>query len=178
MHVVSPNFSDLLKPNCEIKTFPDGDSFVSIPNLTSMKNKDVILFHRLYPNQNSSLMQAFLLLSVLRRAGAKTTLVSPYLPYSRQDKALPGEPLSAEEICRMLSSAGVSKLVTLDCHFLKKPGNFTYAGLQIENISMAEKLVEHARKIAGPDLLVISPDAGAGYMAGDNGKSMKKQRGD
>jgi ribose-phosphate pyrophosphokinase len=180
MDVVSPNFSDLMEPNVETKVFPDGDSYVRIDNLSACKGKEVRLFHRLYPDQNSSIFTALLMLDTLKRAGAKTTLVSPYLPYSRQDKVFKeGEALSAEAVCSMLAHAGAGRLVTIDCHFLKKEGESEYGGLKIKNISANKLLVEHAKSKLGEELELISPDQGANYLvAAFGGKSMKKLRGE
>ena len=181
MKLVSPNFSDLMEPNIEFKTFPDGDSYVRIEDIPSCKGKDVSLFHRLYPDQNSAIFHAIQIIDTLKRVGAQTTLVAPYLPYSRQDKTFKdGEALSAEIVCSMLANAGVKKLVTLDCHFLKKEGEFEYAGLKIKNISANKLLVEHAKsKLGEEDIEVISPDQGANYLVSSfGGKSMKKLRGE
>jgi ribose-phosphate pyrophosphokinase len=180
MKLVSPNFSDLMAPNIEFKTFPDGDNYVRIKDIKSCQGEEVLLFHRLYPDQNSSIFNAVLLLDALKRVGARVTLVSPYLPYSRQDKTfLEGEALSAQVLCRILAGAGAERLVTLDCHFLKKEGDFEYSGLKIRNVSANKVLVEHARKkVALEPLEVISPDQGADYLVSEfGGKSMKKVRG-
>ncbi len=181
MYLASPNFSDLLQPNIESKTFPDGDSYVRINELSSCQGEDVKLFHRLYPEQNASIFNAILLLDTLKRVGARVTLVSPYVPYSRQDKTfLEGEALSAQVLCRLLADAGAERLVTLDCHFLKKEGDFEYSGLKIRNLSANRMLVEHARgKIGLEPMEVISPDQGANYLVSEfGGKSMTKVRGE
>lgn len=176
MRFISPNFSDLAEPNIETKAFPDGDSYV---RLSDIKKEDSVLFHRLYPEQNTSIFQAILMLDTLKRAGAPTVLVSPYLPYSRQDKVFrEGEAKSAEIVCNLLADAGAEKLVTVDCHFLKKEGTFTYGKLEIENLSANKLLIEHAKSKAG-EVEVISPDAGAKYLVEDvGGKSMEKKRGE
>jgi len=176
MRFVSQNFSDLLEANIEMKAFPDGDNYIRIPDI---KKEDSTLFHRLYPEQNTAIFQAILMLDTLKRSGVSTTLVSPYLPYSRQDKTFKdGEALSAEIVCKLLSDAGAKKLVTIDCHFLKKEGTFNYGGLEIENISANKLLIEHARKKAG-EVEIISPDAGAKYLVEEaGGKSMEKKRGE
>jgi len=181
MYLISPNFPEIAQPNIEFKTFPDGDSYVRIQSLAACKGKDVSLFHRLYPDQNGAIFQAILLLNVLKKGGVKPVLVSPYLPYSRQDKIfLEGEALSAEILCGLLANAGAKKLVTLDCHFLKKEGEFVYGGLKIENISANRLLIEHAKSKLGAEALeIISPDEGANYLvSGFGGKSMKKVRGE
>ncbi len=180
MNLVSPNFSDLMGSNIEFKNFPDGDSYVRIENLSGCQGEDVNLFHRLYPDQNNSIFHAILLLDTLKRVGARTTLITPYLPYSRQDKTFKeGEALSAQILCSMLKHAGAQRLLTLDCHFLKKEGEFEYGGLKIKNVSANKLLIEHAKKILGSDELeIISPDQGANYLVSDfGGKSMTKVRG-
>ncbi|MBU0527151.1 ribose-phosphate diphosphokinase [Candidatus Micrarchaeota archaeon] len=181
MNLVSPNFSDLMEPNIEFKNFPDGDSYVRIENLSGCQGEEVNLFHRLYPDQNNNIFHAILLLDTLKRVGARTTLVTPYLPYSRQDKTFKeGESLSAQVLCSMLAHAGAQMLITLDCHFLKKEGEFEYGGLKIKNISANKLLIEHAKKILGEDELeIISPDQGANYLVTEfGGKSMTKVRGE
>jgi ribose-phosphate pyrophosphokinase len=181
VHLVSPNFSDIFEPNIEIGKFPDGDSHVRILPLADCKDKDVIVFHRLYPEQNTSLVALLFILDSLKEVGAKhITVVAPYLPYSRQDKKkLNGEVASAFVVCNMLARAGCGKLVTFDCHFLNKEGTAKFGELNIENISMGKDLAAHAKThgFAGEGCEVISPDAGANYLAAAHGgQSYKKVR--
>ncbi len=178
--IVSPNFSDILEPNIEIRKFPDGDSYVRIPDITKYAGKEAKVFHRLYPEQDRSIFQAVLILDTLKRAGVRPVLVSPYFPYSRQDKAFKeGEAMSAEVLCGMLKNADAEKIITIDCHFLKKTGKFEFGGLEIENLSANRLLVEHAKKAAGGEVEVVSPDMGASYLVSEfGGKSMKKERGE
>ncbi|HIH22897.1 TPA: ribose-phosphate pyrophosphokinase [Candidatus Micrarchaeota archaeon] len=186
MQLVSPNFADILPANFEIKNFPDGDSYVRILEPEKYKGQQVTFFHRLYPNQNDSIAQALLVLSVLKKLKCEVTMVAPYLPYSRQDKTFhEGEAESAKIICNLLAGAGVKKLVTFDCHFLKKEGEFKYGKLNLRNISLSKAIIEHAReKFGGNDgtgtpFEIISPDEGANYLVeGAGGKSMKKVRGE
>jgi ribose-phosphate pyrophosphokinase len=177
---VSPNFEDMLKPNIELKKFPDSDSYIRVPQIRECTGKDIVLFHRLYPEQDSALMQALFIFEALKSVRAESiTLVAPYLPYSRQDKVfLKGEVKSADKICRLLADAGCTKLVTLDCHFLKKPGTFEYNGLKIVNVTMNEALLNYAKKKFDEPFEVISPDEGARYMVEEQGgQTMQKARG-
>lgn len=181
LKLISPNFSDLMEPNIEIGSFPDGDSHVRIPQIAEAAGKDVLIFHRLYPKQNSSLVTLLLILDTLKEAGVKNiNVMAPYLPYSRQDKKkLNGEVASAFVVCNLLARAGCSKLITLDCHFLNQAGPAKFGELNIENISMGKEMAAHAKKeaFAGEDMEVISPDAGANYLAAEHGgKSYKKVR--
>ncbi len=179
MQLISPNFSDLLTPNIEIGRFPDGDSHVRIPQIKECKSKEVFVFHRLYPKQNSSLVELFLILESLKEEGAKVNVVVPYLPYARQDKKkLDGEVASAIVLSGILKKMGCDKLITFDCHFLNATGEADFAGLKIQNISMGNELVTFARKyFAGEDFVIVAPDSGANYLVKDQGgKSFKKVR--
>ncbi|MEM4272719.1 MAG: ribose-phosphate pyrophosphokinase-like domain-containing protein, partial [Candidatus Bilamarchaeaceae archaeon] len=130
MRFVCPSFSDIYTPNVEAKKFPDGDSYVRVPSAKEGAGKEIFLFTRLYPEQDSAIFQAILALRAIRAEKPKSiTLVVPYLPYSRQDKIFKeGEVKSAEILCEILAREGVSELVTFDCHFLKKEGEFEHVG--------------------------------------------------
>ena len=98
-----------------------------------------------------------------------------------------GEAESAKIVCNLLAGAGVKKLVTFDCHFLKKEGEFKYGKLNLQNISLSKAIIDHAKEKfgntdgAGTEVPfeIVSPDEGANYLVeGAGGKSMKKVRGE
>jgi ribose-phosphate pyrophosphokinase len=182
VRLISPNFADLYTPNMEIGKFPDGDSHVRILELSAAKDCDVVIFHRLYPDQNSSLIELLLILDAVKFQGAKSiTVVSPYLPYARQDKqTVDGEIASAHIVCNLLARAGCSKMVTFDCHFLNEQGEFMHGELGIHNISMRDELIAYGRKqFMGEAFEIIGPDDGAAYLVSAvGGKNLKKVRKD
>ncbi|VVC01691.1 Ribose-phosphate pyrophosphokinase [uncultured archaeon] len=176
---VSTNCSYLFPASIELKNFPDKESHILIKDIEICKGKTAQVLHRCYPKQDSSLLQLVLMGKTIGKHAAKMEAIIPYLPYARQDKIWkPGEALSAEVVVQMVASAGFSSIATFDCHFLKKPGVFTYGGVQIRNFTLSDELVNYfrARK---PGALFISPDQGAAYMVNEyDGKSMVKRRGD
>ena len=180
LHLISPNFSDLFTPNVEIGKFPDGDSHLRIRQLAACRGQDVVIYHRLYPNQNDGLIELLLMLDAVKHEGASSiTVVAPYLPYARQDKqTIDGEVASSHVICNLLAASGCGKLVTFDCHFLNEEGEVKYGDLNIKNISMSDGLIAHARQVlAGQPFEVIGPDAGAAYLVKTaGGKNLKKVR--
>ncbi len=178
MDAVMPNFSDVLGPNVEVKTFPDGDSYVRILEPEMFKGKETTIYSRLWPEQNSRIFELVLLARTLRKMDAKIEgAVVPYLPYSRQDKIfLEGEALSIDILLNLFAESGIKKITTFDCHFIKSGrGEYEREGVRIKNISLANMLVEKAKKEFSKNLTTISPDEGAGYMAE---KAMKKIRGE
>ncbi|OIO21334.1 hypothetical protein COV61_03340 [Candidatus Micrarchaeota archaeon CG11_big_fil_rev_8_21_14_0_20_47_5] len=174
----SKNCLDLGAPNVEMKKFLDGESYVRIPALPQIATEqEVTLFHRAYPEQDSSLIQLFLMLKTLKRQTDNISAVIPYLPYARQDKmVLEGEAKSSEYVCNLLAECGLCELISFDVHFLKQKGTYRYGNLRIKNISLDEGLVKYfSKKCINP--LIISPDKGASYMVSDKGGiAMEKKR--
>lgn len=155
-----------MRPNILVKRFPDGESYVRVLRLDSLKNRSVVIHKQLYPELEKNIFELLLILSVVRKNTKKISVFVPYLPYARQDREnKPGEAVSADVLCRLLKSHGVEKLITYDCHFLPRPGNFVRARLQIENRTAGPLLLAHAKKFfKGQKFIVVSPDQGASYF--------------
>ena len=161
----------------ETRNFPDGESYVRIPE--SCKGEDVLVIHRCYPGISENLVKLFLIVGAARsQSPSSLRAFVPYLPYARMDKAVKeGEAVSADVVCGMLKSLGCGELITVDCHFIKEgAGTFQRAGLKIRNLTASGALLSHIRK-SSPSALPISPDQGAAYMA-KGGEAIKKVRGD
>lgn len=177
--LITPYAASFGKPNVIIKHFPDNESFVFIPHIKSLKNKKVTIVHRMYPEPDKRLFELVLLLSRVQKETRHIELLVPYLPYARQDKEHEeGDVVSADVLCEMLKNYGVKKLITYDCHFLPKPGNFTRAGLKIENHSAGKLLLKYAKKYFGREkFILISPDQGSSYFVENaEGYAMHKKR--
>lgn len=164
--LITPYCSDFGKPNVVIRHFPDSESYVSIPEIKTLKNKNVTIYHRLYPEPDKRIFELLLLLSCVKKQTKNIELFTPYLPYARQDREnKKGEAVSANVLCKLLKSFGVKKLITYDCHFLSKPGDFKRCSLNIENRSAGKNLFSYAKKYFGKeDFVVVSPDEGSSYF--------------
>ena len=156
-----------MKPNILIKQFPDRESYVQVRNLRFLKNKNITIYKRLYPDPEKNLFELLLILSCLKQTAKSIELFVPYLPYARQDREnKKGEAVSADVLCKLLKSHGVRKLITYDCHFLSRPGRFIRAGLRIENRSAKKILLDYAKKyFRNQKFTVVSPDQGAAYLS-------------
>lgn len=182
--LITPYCADFGKPNIIIKHFPDTESYIQIPKIETLKNQRVTIYHRLFPEQDKRIFELLLILSRIKKTTKDVELFVPYLPYARQDKEnKKGEVVSADVLCGMLKSFGVKKLITYDCHFLPRPGEFKRNGLNIENKSAGRQLVAYARKYFGKEkFVVIAPDEGSSYFIenakGQIGHSLIKTRGE
>ena len=145
-----------------ISQFKDGDTHIEIPDLGVLPPK-VIIYHRLYPQQNERLIELLLMLDLLE--GHEVSIFTPYLPYSRQDSRLTeNECLSSDAICKLLAKAGCKRLYTLDCHFIKYSNEITKYGMRIISIQARDYLLD----FVPPDATLIAPDAGAAHLANNN----------
>ena len=87
------------------------------------------------------------------------TAVLPYFPYSRQDKRIAREGITAKDVARELELAGAKQVITFDIHNPATAGFFENA--KLENLLASRNLIGQFRNDFDIDKLVIcSPDAG------------------
>ncbi len=161
-----------------LKKFPDGESYVLIDE--NVSKQDVFIVQTMYPNQNDSLIEIMLLANTLTDLGAgKIIGIIPYLAYSRQHKIYQrGESYSLKNIIDSLMNSGISKIITVDTHFHRKPERFDLLGIEFINLSAGKLLLDNIRKNATPDFTVIGPDFGSSEIiefAAGNSIVMKKE---
>lgn len=144
------------------KTFPDGETYIRLEG--NIQNEDVCIIQTTSPPQDTRLLQLALIANAAKRNGAKKVkAVVPYLAYARQDKIfLQGETISIEIIARMLGSAGVDELVTVNIHQEDALSKFPFPAKSISAIPLlAEYFVQKGCKKA----FALAPDKGAMYIA-------------
>ncbi len=144
-----------------LKKFPDGESYVLIDE--DVNQQDVVIVQSMYPNQNDSLIEVMLLANTLVDLGArKITAIIPYLAYSRQHKTYQkGEAYSLKNIINSLKNSGMSKIITVDTHFHRKPEKFDIFGIEFINLSAGKLLLDNIRENINSDFIVIGPDFGS-----------------
>lgn len=150
------------------KTFPDGETYIRLEG--NIQNEDVCIIQTTSPPQDTRLLQLALIANAAKRNGAKRVkAVVPYLAYARQDKIfLQGETISIEIIARMLGSAGVDELVTVNIHQEDALSKLPFPAKSISAIPLlAEYFVQKGCKKA----FALAPDKGAMYIA-DQAKSV------
>jgi ribose-phosphate pyrophosphokinase len=97
-----------------LRKFPDGETYLCL--LTEVAGRHVVLISSL-DRPDEKMIPLWLLAKTAKAQGAKkVTLLSPYLPYMRQDKTFhPGESISARHFAELVSSM-VDNMVTVDPH--------------------------------------------------------------
>lgn len=89
---------------------------------------------------------------------AQFTLYLPYIPYARQDRVMqPGEALSIKVFANLINSLGFDKVIVDDPH-----SDVSAALLDNIKIRGQEVLIaEFHNHLAGKDVTIVAPDAGA-----------------
>lgn len=98
----------------ETRHFPDGESYIRINS--DVKNKIVILIYGLEYPDDKILSLLFIAKTVRELGSKKICLISPYLPYMRQDKRFKsGEAVSSILFAGLISEC-INHLITVDPH--------------------------------------------------------------
>jgi len=149
-----------------LKKFPDGENYVLVDEGVkgqSVTGQDVFIVQSMYPNQSDSLVEIMLLADALADLGARKIIgVIPYLAYSRQHKVYQrGESYSLKVVVDALKNSGISKIITVDTHFHRKPEKFDFFGMEFVNLSAGRLLLDNVRENVISDFVVIGPDFGS-----------------
>ena len=147
---------------CDIKPFPDGETFVKIEE--NVRGEDVFIIQPTSPPTNHNLMELFIMIDALRRASAKRiTAVVPFYGYARQDrKDQPRVPITAKLVANLLVAAGANRILTMDLHAQQIQGFFD---IPVDHLYAAPVMYEYLRRKNLTNLVVVSPDIGGLKMA-------------
>lgn len=142
--------------------FPDGELHVVLSD--EVAGTDVVLVQSLVAPVGDKLLELVLLADACRRAGAKSvTAALPYFAYSRQDRSTRmGEALGGEVLARLVSTAGFSRIATVDLHSEAAQGWFA---APLEHLTATSALAEAVRPFLAPGSVVVSPDLGGSRRA-------------
>jgi ribose-phosphate pyrophosphokinase len=128
----------------------------------NVRGADVFVFQSFANGVNDYLMELLLLVDAALRASAgRITVVTPYLPYSKQEKKVRGrEPITAKVIANMLSTAGAERVVSVDLHERAIQG---FYDIPFDHLTALGVLADHLRDngYADGDSVVVAPDEGA-----------------
>jgi ribose-phosphate pyrophosphokinase len=142
----------------DIGRFSDGEVQVEITE--NVRGRDVFVIQSACTPTNDNIMELLLMLDAFKRASAKRiTAVIPYYGYARQDrKVAPRVPISAKLLADLITTAGASRVLTVDLHAGQIQGFFD---VPVDNVYATPVLLQHIRERLGhKEITVIAPDAG------------------
>ncbi len=137
--------------------FSDGEVWFQIQD--NVRGADVFVVQPTGPPVNENLMELLVMIDAFKRSSAtRITAVLPYYGYARQDrKDKPRVPISAKLVADLLSTAGTSRVLTMDLHASQIQGFFD---VPVDHLFAAPVIMDHVAKQKLPKLTVVSPDAG------------------
>jgi ribose-phosphate pyrophosphokinase len=146
-----------------LKTFANGEVYCRYEE--SVRGADVFIVQPICANvgvdlgTNDALMELLAMIDAAVGGSAHRVIaVTPWYGYSRQDKkSAPREPITARLVARMLETAGIDRILTMDLHqgqiqgFFQKP---------CDHMTALFMLTQYFADLALEDLVVVAPDAG------------------
>ncbi len=151
------NFLGMQRGQAQVIRFRDGECYVQIQE--NVRGADVFVMQPTCRPVDEHLMELLLMIDALKRASARRiTAVVPYFGYARQDrKDKPRSPISSKLVADLLTTAGAHRALIVDLHTPQLQGFFN---IPVDHLFASPVLVDHFRKLALPNLTVVSPDAG------------------
>jgi len=145
------------------KTFANDEVYCRYEE--SVRGADVFIVQPMCGNPeegltaNDSLMELLVMIDAAVGGSAHRVIaVAPWYGYSRQDKkSAPREPISARLVARMLESAGIDRLLTMDLHAGQIQGFFQKP---CDHMTAMFILTQYFGDLGLGDLVVVAPDAG------------------
>ncbi len=151
------HFLGMQRGQAQVTRFADGECYVQIQE--NVRGADVFVMQPTCRPVDEHLMELLLMIDALKRASARRiTAVIPYFGYARQDrKDKPRSPISSKLVADLLTTAGAHRALIVDLHTPQLQGFFN---IPVDHLFASPVLVDHFRKLALPNLTVVSPDAG------------------
>ncbi|HYZ28699.1 MAG TPA: ribose-phosphate pyrophosphokinase [Thermoleophilaceae bacterium] len=153
--------------NPGLKTFSNGELYCRFEE--SIRGADIFLVQSTAGNErahltpNDALIELLIMIDAAVGASAHRVIaVTPWYGYSRQDKkSAPREPISARLVARMLETAGISRLLTMDLHAGQLQGFFS-AQTPVDHMTALPMLSQYVHDQLGEinELVIVAPDAG------------------
>ncbi len=140
-----------------VKRFSDGEIQIEIDE--NVRTKDVFVIQSTCDPVNDNLVELLLMVDALKRASARRiAAVIPYYGYARQDKKVaPRVPISAKLVADLLTTAGATRVITMDLHAGQIQGFFN---IPVDNLYAAPVLLDYIKTNFNDNLVIVSPDAG------------------
>ena len=140
-----------------LANFSDGELRCQIEE--NARGADVFIVQPTGTPPNESLMELLIMLDAFRRASpARVCVVMPYMGYARQDrKDAPRVPITAKLVANLITTAGATRVLTIDLHAAQIQGFFDIA---VDNVYASPVLLGDVWKQKYEKMVVVSPDVG------------------
>ena len=151
----------------QVEHFADGE--FSVYYKDSIRGKDVFLVQSTYPSSDN-IMELLLMIDAAKRASAHyIAAVIPYFGWARQDrKDKPRVSIGAKLMADLLSTAGVTRVITMDLHADQIQGFFN---VPVDHLYASMVFIVYLRQTSDLSRTVIAtPDVGGAKRANSYAK--------
>ena len=152
------SYMDTSLSKCLVRRFADNEIFVEVQE--TVRGQDVFIIQPTSSPVNDHLMELLIMLDTFKRSSARRiTAVIPYFGYARQDRrSAPRTPISAKLVANLITSAGASRVVTMDLHAGQIQGFFD---IPVDNLMAAPVMVKDIMyHFRDKTPMIVSPDVG------------------
>lgn len=152
--------------------FSDGEINVEI--LENIRGKQAFIVQPTCPPTSENFMELLVMVDAVKRASsARITAVIPYFGFARQDRRPRSSrvPITAKLAAKMIETAGVDRVLTVDLHADQIQGFFD---IPVDNVYASPILLGDVWKQKFEDMVVVSPDVGGVVRA----RALAKRLGD
>ena len=156
----------------QVGRFSDGEINVEI--LENIRGKECFLVQPTCPPTSENLMELLVMVDAIKRASsARITAVIPYFGFARQDRRPRSSrvPITAKLVAKLIETAGVDRVLTLDLHADQIQGFFDIA---VDNVYASPILLGDVWRQKFENMVVVSPDVGGVVRA----RALAKRLGD
>lgn len=154
----------------EFRYFPDGETYIRV--ISDVKHKTILLYYSL-DHPNKKILSLLFITKTLKELGAKKIcLISPYLPYMRQDKNFkPGEAITSIIFANFISTC-IDQLITIDPHLHRIKNLSEIFSIPISTLHLTHEISEWIRKNVNSPYL-IGPDEESSQWINDVATDLK-----
>ena len=151
--------------NVRLEKFANGEIYARY--LESVRGADVFIIQSVAgAHVNDALMELLIMADAAKRASARTiTAVITHYGYARQDrKAAAREPITAKLVANLLTTAGFTRVMTIDLHQGQIQGFFD---MPVDHLTALPILADYfkSKNLDPSKLCVVSPDVGRAKAA-------------
>ena len=145
--------------DCHTKRFSDGEINLKIDE--TVRGHDIFVIQSTCSPANENLMELLIMIDAFRRASAHSiSVVIPYYGYARQDRKARGrDPITAKLVANLITTAGASRIITIDLHAEQIQGFFDIPVDNLWSFPVFSKFFS-GRSFNKDETVVVSPDIG------------------
>ncbi|MFA6075394.1 MAG: ribose-phosphate pyrophosphokinase [Negativicutes bacterium] len=141
----------------QVSKFKNGETQVLIEE--TVRGADCFIVQSTCNPVNDNVIELLIMADAMKRASCRAiTAIIPYYAYARQDRKTRGrEPISAKLMADLYTTAGISRVITMDLHADQIQGFFN---IPVDHLRGVPTLAKHIAHKKIDNLVVVSPDLG------------------